>query len=126
MTAPGLPDEVALAWAIERFDDFLSLEQGASPRTREAYGRDIRRLAMFGRVKGAGAPGTLTPQMLRLYVWHLKDLGLSPLSIRRNVSAARTYFKFLLGEGVLTADPSDRPARITRVAGTPRCRIRYV
>ena len=32
----------------------------------------------------------------------------SPASIRRNVSALRTYFKFLVGEGHVQRDPSDR------------------
>lgn len=93
---------------MERFDDFLSLEQGASPRTREAYRRDIRQLAAFALTKGARVPSALTHQILREYVWHLKDLGRRPLSIRRHVSGARTYFKFLLGEGVLDRDPSER------------------
>jgi integrase/recombinase XerD len=46
--------------------------------------------------------------MLREYVYHLKDLGLAPASIRRNVSGVRTYFKFLVGEGHVVRDPSDR------------------
>jgi integrase/recombinase XerD len=41
-------------------------------------------------------------------VYHLKDLGLAPSSIRRSVSAIHTYFKFLLGEGLVPADPSER------------------
>jgi integrase/recombinase XerD len=35
-------------------------------------------------------------------------LGLSPASIRRGVSAIRTYFGFLVGEGRVRDDPSDR------------------
>jgi integrase/recombinase XerD len=38
----------------------------------------------------------------------LKDAGLAPASLRRALSAFRTYFAFLLAEGVLTVDPSDR------------------
>lgn len=38
----------------------------------------------------------------------LKDLGLSPATIRRQVSSLHTYFGFLIGEGVLKEDPSDR------------------
>ena len=56
-----------------------------------------------------GAPtAALTSKVLRDFVYHLKDLGLAPASIRRNVSAARTYFRFLLGEGILVRDPSER------------------
>ncbi len=46
--------------------------------------------------------------MLREYVYHLKDLGLSPSSIRRNVSAVRSYFRFMIAEGELVRDPSER------------------
>ena len=108
MPAPALPDEVARAFAIERFDDYLSLEHGASPRTREAYRRDITRLVAFVLAKGCRSPGELAPQQLRGYMWHLKDLGLGASSIRRNIAAARTWFKFLLGEGLIAVDPSDR------------------
>ncbi|HNV73508.1 MAG TPA: site-specific tyrosine recombinase XerD [Gemmatimonadaceae bacterium] len=102
------PDDVVRAFFLERFDDYLSLEQGSSDRTRDAYGRDVARLAIFAVTKGARTPSALEPRTLRDFVYHLKDLGLSPSSIRRNVSAVRTYFKFLVGEGVVPFDPSDR------------------
>jgi integrase/recombinase XerD len=41
-------------------------------------------------------------------VYHLKDLGLAPASIRRNISAVRTYFRFLLADGHVVRDPSER------------------
>lgn len=108
MTVPPLPDELARSFFLERFDDFLSLEQGAAARTRDAYGRDLARLAAFAVSKGIRAPSALQPRTLRDFVYHLKDLGLAGASIRRNVSAIRTYFRFLVGEGLATADPSDR------------------
>jgi integrase/recombinase XerD len=46
--------------------------------------------------------------MLREFVFLLKDLGLSPASIRRAVSAIRTYYGFLLAEAKVSDDPSDR------------------
>ncbi len=105
---PEVPDEVARAYLLERFDDYLSLEAGASGNTREAYARDVARFAIFAQVKGAKSPQAVDPHTLRDYVYHLKDLGLSPASIRRNVSAVRTYYKFLLAEGATTTDPTDR------------------
>ena len=93
---------------LEPFNDFLMLEQGVSPRTHEAYGRDLLRFGTYAISRGAVAPPDVTARMLREYVYHLKDLGLAPASIRRNVSALRTYFKFLLGEGHVARDPSER------------------
>jgi integrase/recombinase XerD len=96
------------AFLLDRFGEFLALERGASARTNEAYLRDVTRLATFAVVKGAPTPLDLTARLLRTYVYHLKDLGLAPASIRRNVSAARTYFRFLLADGHVVRDPTER------------------
>ncbi|HJQ52764.1 MAG TPA: site-specific tyrosine recombinase XerD [Gemmatimonadaceae bacterium] len=108
MTSPALDDAVARAFYTERFDDYLALEQGASVQTSRAYKLDIARFVTYAQVKGASAPNEVGARMLREYVYHLKDLGLSPASIRRNVSAVRSYFKFLVGEGHVVRDPSER------------------
>jgi integrase/recombinase XerD len=93
---------------LARFTDYVSLEQGLSPRTIEAYQRDLARFAEYAEAKGVAAPVDITAKLMREYVYHLKDLGLSPASIRRNVSAIRTYFRFLTGDGIVVRDPSER------------------
>lgn len=95
-------------YLLASFADFLTLEQGASPRTNEAYLRDIARMAEFATARAAPGPVDITARLLRDYIYHLKDLGLAPSSIRRNVSALRTYFKFLLADGVVVRDPTER------------------
>ncbi|HJR42189.1 MAG TPA: site-specific tyrosine recombinase XerD [Gemmatimonadaceae bacterium] len=101
-------EEIARDFLLEGFQDFLSLERGSALNTTAAYGRDVSRFAVYARVKGASTPRDATPRLLRDYVYNLKDLGLAPSSIRRNVSAVRTYFKFLLTEGHVVSDPSER------------------
>ena len=96
------------AFLLERFADFLALEKGSSGTTQDAYARDVVRFVDFAIVKGAAAPLGVTPRVLREFVYQLKDLGLSPASIRRNVSAVRTYFRFLIGDGHVVRDPSER------------------
>ena len=107
MTAPDT-SQALRRFLLEPFNDFLLLEQGASPRTHDAYGRDLARFATFALTRGASTPPDVTARLLRDYIYHLKDLGLAPASIRRNISALRTYFKFLLGEGHVARDPSER------------------
>jgi integrase/recombinase XerD len=107
-------EQVVRAFLVERFADYLSLEQGNSPRTIEAYGRDVARLAAFANARGASGPADVSPALLRDFIYHVKDLGLSPASIRRGLSAIRTWYRFLLSEGVVREDPSERldaPAR---------------
>ena len=101
-------DRRARTFLLARFTDFVALEQGLSPRTQEAYQRDLQRFAEYAEGRGVSAPPDITARMLREYVYHLKDLGLSPASIRRNVSAVRTYFRFLTGDGLVVRDPTER------------------
>jgi integrase/recombinase XerD len=96
------------SFLLARFTDYIALEQGLSPRTQEAYQRDLLRFAEYAESKGVGGPPDITAKLLREYVYHLKDLGLSPSSIRRNVSAVRGYFRFLTGDGIVVRDPSER------------------
>ena len=108
MTGADLRERAARDFGLEGFRDFLALESGHSGNTVEAYSRDLRRLAEFAAAKGVRDPGKLTRPMLREFVYLLKDLGLSAATIRRTVSAVRTYYTFLIGEGRMAADPSDR------------------
>lgn len=108
MARVQLDDDLARAFFVERFDDYLALEQGASVETSKAYRLDIARFVTYARVKGAATPADISARSLREYIYHLKDLGLAPASIRRNVSAVRSYFKFMVGEGHIVRDPSER------------------
>jgi integrase/recombinase XerD len=101
-------EQIEREFALEPFRDHLSLEAGHSANTVAAYLRDLRRLGEFAASKGVHGPAQITRPLLRDFVYLLKDLGLSPATIRREVSAIRTYFGFLVGDGRVTDDPSDR------------------
>ena len=96
------------AFHLDAFRDYLALEAGASPNTLDNYLRDIRRLAQWGKDRGINEPAAVTIVQLREFVYALKDLGLQPSTIRRQISALRTYFKFLTGEGLAVRDPTER------------------
>ena len=101
-------EQLDRAFWLEGFADHLTLEVGSSRHTVEAYLRDVRRFVGHVGAAGAAEPGTVTPRMVREFVYQLKDLGLATSSIRRQISAVRTYYRFLVGEGYATADPTDR------------------
>jgi integrase/recombinase XerD len=100
--------ESASAFALDAFAQYLTLERGASPNTVAAYRRDLRHLVDFLEGRGMASPGQVTSPQLREFVFRLKDLGLAPTSIRRHISATRTYYRFLVGEGLVIRDPTDR------------------
>jgi integrase/recombinase XerD len=100
--------ELDRAFAIEGFRDFLALEAGSSRHTVTNYTRDVRRLAEYASQRGVDGPEAVTPRRLREFLYHLKDLGLAPSSIRRHISSIRTYYRFLISEGYAQSDPSER------------------
>lgn len=103
-----MTEATARAFLLEGFRDYLALEAGHAPNTVENYLRDLRRLAEFAAARGVRDPSRVSRPLLRDFVFALKDLGLAPATIRRHVSSVHTYFGFLVGEGHLRDDPSDR------------------
>lgn len=93
---------------LEGFRDYLALEAGHRPTTVESYLRDLRRLVRFADLRGVSDPARVDRGLLRDFIYALKDMGLEAATIRRQVSALHTYYRFLLGEGLATTDPSDR------------------
>jgi len=100
--------ELDRVFQVEQFRDYLALEAGNSANTVGNYVRDIGRLIAHAAARGASRPDAITAAQLREFVYDLKDLGLAPATIRRQISAIRTYYRFLVGEGHATRDPSER------------------
>jgi integrase/recombinase XerD len=96
------------AFRLEQFHDYLTYERGLSARTVAAYGRDLGRWLGFMVGLGVEDPARVTAPQLREWVFSLKESGLAATSIRRAQSALRTYYGFLLAEGAVDSDPSDR------------------
>ena len=101
-------DTVLRSFYVRQFLDHLRFERGLADRTLSAYEHDITRLVLFAERLGVAEPSAITVRELRALLLELKDLGLAASSIGRNVSAIRTYYRFLLGEGLIDTDPSER------------------
>ena len=104
---PSMPDGPS-SFRFEQFQDYLSFERGLSERTIASYSQDLDRWLSFVESSGVTEPGSIDIRSLRAWIYELKDTGLAPRSIRRAQSAVRTYFGFLLAEGVVGVDPTDR------------------
>jgi integrase/recombinase XerD len=97
----------ARAAAIEQeYLDHLGVERGLSPGTLEAYGRDIGRLAAWGREQGRDLLSLRQADLVEFLAF-LRQAGLSPRSVARSVHAVRGFFRFAVREGRLAADPME-------------------
>jgi len=92
---------------LELFADYLAFERGLSDRSVRAYFGDVERMAAWFAARETADPSLIRHVELREYVFHLKDSGLAPSSIRRALSSIRSYFTFLLEEGALDVDPTE-------------------
>ncbi len=101
-------DALLRSFRVEQFEDHLAFERGLSVATLKAYRRDLLRILAFAEERGVLDPAEVDAAFLRDHVFELKAAGLAATSIRRAQSALRTYFRFLVAEGALDCDPSDR------------------
>ncbi len=96
---------------LNRFINHLTVERNLSPRTVEAYLRDLRQFQIFLLQPGNSKPkvdgvAQVDLLLLRQYLAQLhKNCGRT--SVARKLSAIKMFFRFLVREGVLTDSPVD-------------------
>ncbi len=91
---------------IERFASHLGHERRMSGHTVAAYLHDLRALAQFCETRGLTRWSALGNAHVRSFAAAEHAGGLAARSIQRRLSAARTFYEFLLREGVCTLNPA--------------------
>ncbi len=87
--------------------DFLRVERQLSGNTITAYEHDLLRYVRFLQDSGIDQPEAIQHLHIADFLELLHNLGLCPASISRNVSAIRTFHKFLLSEEICSQDPTE-------------------
>ena len=80
----------------------LLLGARRSPRTLDAYRRDLASLAEFR----AGSAGDATVEDLERWLAEMRAAGLAPSTLARRVSAVRSYFRHLILIGAKVENPA--------------------
>jgi integrase/recombinase XerC len=88
---------------VRAFLSFLSAEKEASDHTVKNYQIDLRE---FSEALHAKEIGGISHLDIRAFLAFLKDRGYSKNSISRKLACVRSFFKYLLRENVLTANPA--------------------
>ena len=91
---------------LDLFFTYLQTERRYSPLTVKAYRRDLEDYAAYlaSTYEEADLCAVTTP-MVKSFLAHLKDKGLSNRSINRMISSLRTFYKFALREGKVEKSP---------------------
>jgi integrase/recombinase XerD len=90
---------------IDRFLNHLSVEKGLSPNTLSAYAQDLQKLVQFLEQKKISGMDQIDRKEIILFLSDLKRRALAASSTARILSTLRTFFQFLMTEGLLRHDP---------------------
>ena len=99
---------------IRRFLDYIAIEKRYSPRTVKEYGDDLRAWCEFlGWTIEEFNPKELDAGDVKEWMMHMLDMGQSPRSVKRRLSAVKSLYRFLLGLGLVKVN-------ITRTVIVPK------
>jgi integrase/recombinase XerD len=91
---------------IDQYLDHLRVERRLADHTLESYARDLRALHAFAAGRDR-RPESLDRRALEEFVRQQMTRGLSPRSVARIVAAVRGFYKFLVLDRRLDANPAD-------------------
>ena len=90
---------------LDQFLHYLIVEKGLSKNTIDAYSHGLNRFLDSLRKKGIQEMPSVSKFDVRAFLLALRKQGLSTKTVVRNLVAIRTFFHFLIQEGILEANP---------------------
>lgn len=92
-------------WLTE-YEVYLRVEKGLAQNSITAYLQDLRKLEAFADREGLSLTEMGRGEIVR-WSQALRLSGLSSRSVARALNAARGFYRYLAGDGVIAADPSE-------------------
>ena len=105
--------------AVEEFLSWLAVERGRSANTLAAYRRDLAAYVEFLNGRGVSIDA-VSERLVQDYIAYLRAGQKAPASVARALVAVRSLHRFLVDEGALAVDPTDRVDAPTVPAGLPK------
>jgi len=100
----------------KNFFAYLENERGLSARTLIAYRRDVGQLLQFLENEGIKRPDQVTQHHIRALIAQKHRQGQGGKSLQRLLSALRSFFRWMLREGLA----QHNPAKAVRAPRSPR------
>lgn len=90
----------------KRYKSYLSLELHLTPNSVDAYLKDLSKLDSYLTAEGISFR-EVSYENLQHFVAELYDLGISARSIARIISGVKSFFRFLVLEEYIEANPTE-------------------
>lgn len=92
---------------MDGYRAYLLMERGLSPNTRMAYTADVEKFAAWAAADPECPPlQRMREEHLQAFAASLHDLGISPRTQARIISGLRSFYRYLLLEQRIEADPT--------------------
>ena len=102
-----MAERMGLVVAVRAFLEAAAVERGLSPRTVEAYGRDLERFRAFLGESKLRDMSAIERSDILAFAARLQADGLAPRSRARALVALRGLLAYLRGRGILRLDPME-------------------
>lgn len=91
---------------LKKYKSYITLEQGLSNNTREAYLHDVEKLLTYFEDEKIDFL-KVELEYFHSFAAALMDVGIGERSIARILSGVRSFYKFLVLDGYLEQDPTE-------------------
>ncbi|MBN2241256.1 MAG: site-specific tyrosine recombinase XerD [Acidobacteria bacterium] len=91
---------------LPEYETYLRVEKGLAANSVQAYVRDIQKLDAYARESGKEPP-SLRQADIQDWLRQLSVGGLAPRSSARAFNAARSYYRFLMNDRIISSDPTE-------------------
>jgi len=91
---------------VEEFLRFITVEKGHSNHTVSAYRSDLAQFLLYLKGKRVSSWQDVSRVRILDYVLALKEREYAPATVARKVAAIRSFFSFLVNDGVIQDDPT--------------------
>lgn len=86
---------------------YLQVEKGAAENTFVSYRNDLKRYLSFIESSGVADVSAVSSEDVIRFLSDLRNVGLAPRSVSRNLTVIKGYHKFLVNEKKSTSNPAD-------------------
>ncbi|UCG54142.1 MAG: tyrosine recombinase XerC [Dehalococcoidia bacterium] len=113
---------------FDRYINYLQIERNASPYTIRNYSNDLlgnykrgsgKGFFQFLRLREINSIDRVDKNVLRDYLSYLIEQGVAKGSITRKLSAIRSFYRYLLREGILNSNPIEQASSPRRERRLP-------
>lgn len=104
----------------DSFEKYIKNEKRYSQYTLKAYTNDLDQFRLFceNNLNLIELP-SVNSKNIRSYIVHLLDTGLSENSLNRKLSTLKSFYKYLLKEGIIESNPLDHIKRLKKKKKLP-------